>query len=1439
MASSVDAKLLKQTKFPPEFNKKVDMNKVNVEVMKKWIAGKISEILGNEDDVVIELCFNLLEGSRFPDIKVLQIQLTGFLDKDTAKFCKELWNLCLSAQDNPQGVPKELLEAKKLELRQEKLESERQAEEARRRKEEERIREREMETLRQRERADRGRGGRGGHRDFDRRGDRDSRSPPRRWRSPDRFRDGPSRRRADTWAPSGGRPSRWADDRGRRTSRQVSPSISRSPSRSSISPSPPRRGRGGRHRPARRRRSISSSRSPERGDRKRRRRNSPDRGDHRARSSSSTRSSRSPSPRRRRGRSLTPSSSRSISRSPPPRNIRHRRAHSSVSRSRSSSRRRSSRSRSNDRGRGGRGGRRRRSPSYDAKDDKNESRADVSKDRPSRDDRRRLSRSRSRERPNYRRRRSPSRSRSRSRSPFRSRSRSRSRSHRDRNDRKRHQSIERYAHAGRRRQSSSTSPSAEKRQTIADSEKETKHSLSPAPRKTPEPEEPKEKATNPDEKPTQPKSRLSGTELRERLAREKVKALRRESAQGKAPPQQEFPPTWTFLLLSALKFRPTLRYSTTAIISYDFGSGIDASRYASGVINMATTASPTPIPLTYSNSFQRPGSRQLSRTTTSRTLSNRASPNTGASGLNSGIFPMSRPQTYSMGDSSDDDFPEPIKFSASVKALLGEEDGSNAELSPSRARSAAHINKNSILSERPQQTRKPQERQVRIASPRERATGSPSPRVVRVSSARLSPSALSRESSILGKQDEKVLDTSEQPRRDLITPAAPRTRVVRVVRSGSRSPSTISPSGTRSSGRSSREGGSGSRLGDRSFSGDDRQREERGVRSGSSTVLRSRPGEDTGMQSSLRIKRVGKLTGSFLNGPARRGVIRRQSEEIQEDESEWPSAGASPRMNEERQQENGQSDDQSFEKPKQYPRPSEQSSGSPVPIQAAKRYPDPEIPRQEPLLGVTPPEHPISATKPKSPLSTELRTSSKSTKEAPIFYQVPPFNSKPANRSQENDPPPTFRRSKSHGFGLDKAEKFSVIYDDEKEPAKQAPTTVSPRKPLAPRDNNTPRRPAPPPPKMSVLETATAPAGATSSQARRKRVQVTINRKPFTRLDCIGRGGSSRVYRVMAENCKIFALKRVNLEDVDPLAMAGYKGEIDLLKKLENVDRVVRLFDWEINEEKHALSVLMEIGESDLYRVLTLRLNSEDAVFDPTFTRYYWKEMLECVQAVHEFDIVHSDLKPANFVLVKGNLKLIDFGIANAIQDDTVNVHREQQIGTPNYMAPESLIDINAATGLPSSAGKMMKVGKPSDVWSLGCILYQMVYGKPPFAHITKPLERIMAIPNPSVVIDYPAFGVGGVSVPPGLIKTLKRCLQRDQRLRPTVKELLSQRDPFLYPEASLEGTVPMTQEMLGRILTNVVNHCRARGPPKDEDLAGWPAGFFAKIKSALEEDAL
>lgn len=56
------------------------------------------------------------------------------------------------------------------------------------------------------------------------------------------------------------------------------------------------------------------------------------------------------------------------------------------------------------------------------------------------------------------------------------------------------------------------------------------------------------------------------------------------------------------------------------------------------------------------------------------------------------------------------------------------------------------------------------------------------------------------------------------------------------------------------------------------------------------------------------------------------------------------------------------------------------------------------------------------------------------------------------------------------------------------------------------------------------------------------------------------------------------------------------------------------------------------------------------------------QQMLAAVRTIHDERIVHSDLKPANFMLVRGELKLIDFGIAKAIQNDTTNIVKENQV---------------------------------------------------------------------------------------------------------------------------------------------------------------------------------
>jgi serine/threonine-protein kinase TTK/MPS1 len=115
----------------------------------------------------------------------------------------------------------------------------------------------------------------------------------------------------------------------------------------------------------------------------------------------------------------------------------------------------------------------------------------------------------------------------------------------------------------------------------------------------------------------------------------------------------------------------------------------------------------------------------------------------------------------------------------------------------------------------------------------------------------------------------------------------------------------------------------------------------------------------------------------------------------------------------------------------------------------------------------------------------------------------------------------------------------------------------------------------------------------------------------------------------------------------------------------------------------------MECGEIDFSMLLE---EQRGKPLNMNFVGLYWGQvsgiarrervklmlqMLEAVQAVHQENVVHTDLKPANFVLVKGRLKIIDFGIAKAVANDTVNIQRDAQVGTVNYMSPEAIHRMN------------------------------------------------------------------------------------------------------------------------------------------------------------------
>ena len=123
-----DKKLIKKLtaagKFDASLDQKLNIEKVNVEVMVRWVNERLTELLGFEDDVVVNLVENMLTQTQDAfsgqvkrvDPKQLQIQLTGFLDRQAAPFVAELWKLLLDAQDAPHGIPRAFVERKKAEL---------------------------------------------------------------------------------------------------------------------------------------------------------------------------------------------------------------------------------------------------------------------------------------------------------------------------------------------------------------------------------------------------------------------------------------------------------------------------------------------------------------------------------------------------------------------------------------------------------------------------------------------------------------------------------------------------------------------------------------------------------------------------------------------------------------------------------------------------------------------------------------------------------------------------------------------------------------------------------------------------------------------------------------------------------------------------------------------------------------------------------------------------------------------------------------------------------------------------------------------------------------------------------------------------------------------------------------------------------------------------
>jgi serine/threonine protein kinase len=244
---------------------------------------------------------------------------------------------------------------------------------------------------------------------------------------------------------------------------------------------------------------------------------------------------------------------------------------------------------------------------------------------------------------------------------------------------------------------------------------------------------------------------------------------------------------------------------------------------------------------------------------------------------------------------------------------------------------------------------------------------------------------------------------------------------------------------------------------------------------------------------------------------------------------------------------------------------------------------------------------------------------------------------------------------------------------------------------------------------------------------------------PYEILAPIGAGGMGEVYRAtdtkLHRDVAIKVLPQSFAQDAE--RMARFTREAQILASL-NHPNIAQIY----GVENHAL--VMELVEGE---TLKGPLPLEQALD-------YARQIADALEAAHEKGIVHRDLKPANIKITPaGVVKVLDFGLAKAGEGPAADAQNSPTLtisptragmilGTASYMSPEQ------------ARGKA--VDKRADIWAFGCVLYEMLTGRPAFTGET--VTDVLA----AVVKTEPDWD----EVPSKMRRLLKRCLEKDPKKR-------------------------------------------------------------------------
>jgi serine/threonine-protein kinase len=269
----------------------------------------------------------------------------------------------------------------------------------------------------------------------------------------------------------------------------------------------------------------------------------------------------------------------------------------------------------------------------------------------------------------------------------------------------------------------------------------------------------------------------------------------------------------------------------------------------------------------------------------------------------------------------------------------------------------------------------------------------------------------------------------------------------------------------------------------------------------------------------------------------------------------------------------------------------------------------------------------------------------------------------------------------------------------------------------------------------------------------------------------LGRGGMARVYLARDEkHGRDVAIKVIRPELSASLGHERFLREIEIAARLRHPN-IVPLYDSGNIDGSLYFVMPYEEGLS-----LRERLAQGGGLPLPE-TMTILRDVARALAYAHEHGVVHRDVKPDNVMLSGGAAVVTDFGIAKAVsaalrdESSPTLTQTGSGIGTPAYMAPEQ------ATGDPS-------IDHRADIYSFGCLAYELFAGNPPFHSLSMHLivaAHITTVP--------PRVTEVRAEVPPGVAALLARCLEKDPADRPqTAREVLEALDG---PAAMGSGATP------------------------------------------------